>query len=568
MVYWNRNEAKRDEKMNLTIAQTGSCVLLVWGCLFCLVAALYFGMAKNYDAQKRRCMIWMQLSSAVMLISDALSNLLDGAPGAVGWWAVRITNFLLFLMTDLTMLAFTQYLCVCLLTPEEMRTFKRVRAAKAAGWIGVGLVGLTPFTGLYYSFDAANFYYRGAWYWVSLAIPVACMLADSSLLLQYQHRISSRQLAAMGSYIVLPLVGASIQAVHLGWSLISLTVGTSMILMFFVSASEQNEELRQLETSRAQIAEKLEIATMLNRCVEKLSDGMDKDAALRNLMEVVRDYFGADRSYLFELEQEKNIFVNTYEAVDTGVTPQIDNLQEVPVESLAHWMTCFEKEQVYYMKDLEQEKGFASYELLAPQNIWRLLVMPVCRNGHVSGFLGLDNPRQHEQDPTLLASIRFFVTNSLEQRDQQRYLKRLGYYDMLTHLQNRNGYMEHLNAWKQTGLEQVGVLYMDMNGLKETNDSLGHEAGDALICRMARVLETVFPRQAYRIGGDEFVVVLQDIPEQTFAEKVQQLQDELQLQGVSAAVGTVWEQHPEDLEVLMRRADDRMYQEKEKMKRA
>ena len=40
---------------------------------------------------------------------------------------------------------------------------------------------------LYYSFDAANFYYRGAWYWVSLAIPVACMLADSSLLLQYQH---------------------------------------------------------------------------------------------------------------------------------------------------------------------------------------------------------------------------------------------------------------------------------------------------------------------------------------------------------------------------------------------
>ena len=553
--------------MNLTVAQTGSCVLLVWGCLFCLVAALYFGMAKNYDVQKRRCMIWMQLSSAVVLMSDALSNLSNGAPGAAGWWTVRITNFLLFLMTDITMLTFTQYLCVCLLTPEEMRTFKRVRAAKAAGWTGVGLVILTQFTGLYYSFDAANVYHRGTGYWISLAIPVACMLANSSLLLQYWKRISSRQLAAIGSYIVLPLVGASIQAVHLGWSLISLTVGTSMILMFFVAMNEQNEELRQLETSRAQLAEKLEIATMLNRCVEKLSDGTDKDAALRNLMEVVRDYFKADRSYLFELEPEKNIFNNTYEAVDAGVTPQIDNLQGVPAESLAHWMDCFRKEQVYYMDSLEQEKGYESYDVLAPQDIWRLLAMPVCRNGQVIGFLGLDNPREHAQDATLLASIQFFVTNSLEQRDQQRYLKRLGYFDMLTHLQNRNGYMEHLNEWKQTSLQRVGCIYIDLNGLKETNDDLGHEAGDALLCRMAEVLEEVFPRQAYRIGGDEFVVVLQNIPQIAFAEKVQRLRAEMQRRNISAAVGSVWEAQSDDVEALLRRADDCMYREKQKMKR-
>ena len=552
--------------MGLSIAQTVNCVLLVWGCLFCLMAALTFWNAKNYNVEKRRWMIIMQLMAATVLLSDAAANLFDGVPGPVGWWTVRIANFVLFLLTDTTMLAFTRYLCVCVLTPEETRSFKRVRAARAVGWFGVGLVVLNQFTGLYYSFDAANVYHRGAWYWISLTIPIGCMLADSSLLLQYQRRISTRQFAAIGSYIVLPLIGASIQAVHYGGSLISLSVGVSMILMFLVSNSELNEELRQLETSRAQIAEKLEIATMLNRCVEKLSDGTDKDQSIQNLMEVVRDYFQADRSYLFEMEPQKGMLINTYETVAEGVTPQIDNLQEVPVECIAHWMEHFEREEIYYMDDLEQEKGLPSYEILAPQNIWRLLAMPMCRGGQVIGFLGLDNPRQHEQDPTLLASIEFFMTNGLEQRDQQRYLRRLGYYDMLTQLKNRNSYMEQLNKWKQTGLEQVGGIYIDLNSLKKMNDTQGHEAGDALICRIAQALETVFPQQAYRIGGDEFVVVLPDISQVEFAARVQQLRAEMQQREVSAAVGAVWERHTSDVEALLRRADDCMYQEKQQMK--
>lgn len=123
-------------------------------------------------------------------------------------------------------------------------------------------------------------------------------------------------------------------------SMIDLMIGVSMLLMFLVSIREQNARLQQLETSRAQIAEKLEIATMLNRCVAKLSVGIDRNVALRGLMEVVLDYFQADRSYLFEIRQ-KTFLVNTYEAVKPGIVPQLDNLQEVPVEVIAHWMEHF-----------------------------------------------------------------------------------------------------------------------------------------------------------------------------------------------------------------------------------
>lgn len=500
----------------MSVKEMFNCVLLLWGSMFCAVAALDFLAAKNYEKEKRKWMIWMQLSSAGMLLSDALAIMFDGQPGLLGWWMVRGTNFVLFALTDTTMLLFTRYLCVCLLSPEETAHLRRVWVARIVGWLGVGLVVLNQFTGLYYTFDAANVYHRNGFYWISLGIPVVCMAANASLLLQYQHRVSPRQAMAISSYIVLPLVGASIQAVHYGWSLISLTVGVSMILMFLVATMEQNEQLRKLETSRAQIAEKLEIATVLNRCVEKLSSGgQDLDKATNELLGVINDYFQADRSYICELNAAGQV-VNTHEFVQ-----------------------------------------HAAAEAMEP------LKVPFHNAQGSNGFLGVDNPRAHAEDPTLLASIRFFITNSLEQKRVQEKLRHLSYTDALTGLANRNRYIEVTDHRTGQPLEQVGGIYMDLNGLKHCNDSFGHEAGDALICRAADALNEVFPGQAYRIGGDEFVVLLTEIPQAEFAARVEQLRAALVHHEVSAAVGSVWRESVADLPAFLREADDRMYQEKE-----
>lgn len=553
--------------MSLTVTQVINSALLLSETVFCLVAAVCFFWGKDYEPRTRKWMIWMQLSTALLLFSDANAYFFRGAPGTTGYWMVRISNFLVFLSLDVTLLFFERYVNSCLLSVEECRRVKRTRLAEANCFLGMALVILSQFTGLYYYFDADNFYHRAAGYPISMLIPVVTMLIEVSLLIQYRDRISRGMLLANGSYIVLPLIGTMIQFLLYGPALINLMIGASMILMFLVSIREQNTRLRQLETSRAQISEKLEIATMLNRCVAKLSYGADRNVALRSLMESVRDYFQADRSYLFEIQPKKNVLINTYEAVGPGIVPQIDNLQEVPVEVISHWMEKFQQEQVYYMDDLEQEKGFASYEMLQEQNVCRLLAVPMCKGKQIIGFLGLDNPRQHAQDSTLLSSIQFFIMNSLEQRDQQQYLQQLSYYDMLTHLRNRNGYIESLNVWKQTKLERVGCIYIDLNGLKKANDELGHEAGDRLICHMAEILQAVFPERGYRIGGDEFVVILHGVSQDEFGAKVQQLREELQRQKVSAAVGSVWEQSPEDLETMVRQADDLMYSEKERMKR-
>ena len=65
-------------------------------------------------------------------------------------------------------------------------------------------------------------------------------------------------------------------------------------------------------------------------------------------------------------------------------------------------------------------------------------------------------------------------------------------------------------------LHFVGVIYLDLNGLKEINDKMGHLAGDTLIISASYVLQEIFADNSYRIGGDEFVVIEQDVLESEF----------------------------------------------------
>lgn len=548
----------------MSIRMVANSVLLLWTSLFCAVAVLYFLAAKNYDPKKRKWMIRMQLSAGCLMLSDAIAYLFRGYPGTVGYWVVRAANFGVFFLTLLTLLFFHGYICTSLLTEQEWKKLRRGKVVVAACGVGILLVLVSQFTGLYYTFDAANIYHRAAFYPISMIIPTICMMLDCSLLLQYQKRISNGMFLALGSYFVLPLIAASVQAVHYGWSLIDLSIGVSMVLMFLSCVSEQNAQLLHLEASRAQIAEKLEIATVLNRCVEKLSGGRDLDQATQELLEVINDYFQADRSYIFSLDAAGKFLTNTHEVVRAGVTAEKERLQHVPVETVSSWLKAFQKAEVFFMSTVEQEKGTEAYELLKSQNIDRLLSVPLRSGQKITGFLGVDNPRAHFDDPTLLSSIQFFVTNSLEQKRAQENLRRMSYTDALTGLSNRNRYMEVMDSCAQQTLHQVGGLYMDLNGLKHCNDTFGHDSGDALICSAADALNEVFPGQGFRIGGDEFVVLLHPIPEQRFQEKVAQFRAALARHGVSAAVGSIWQAETADVAAFLRAADDRMYQEKEK----
>lgn len=144
---------------------------------------------------------------------------------------------------------------------------------------------------------------------------------------------------------------------------------------------------------------------------------------------------------------------------------------------------------------------------------------------------------------------------------QTALLQRMSYEDALTGLYNRNKYSQALEQdWSES--PWLGVACFDLNGLKQVNDQLGHSAGDTLICRAARQLRAVFDGKAYRIGGDEFVIIDDTRDQAAFQAAVRAVEAGMDAEGISHSVGVSWHASPHDLRQQVEEADQQMYQDK------
>ena len=540
-------------------------VALLWGGCFCLTAAFCLSMGKDHNREKRNWLLWMELSAAALLCCDAAAWFVQGTPGDASHLIMVATNFVVYAGLYLVLFLFNHYVGCYLREDGRLCAPKRSRTVDITCAVGIGLVFVSQFSPLLYYIDAQNIYHRSDAFPLSMVLLLIGMGTETTMMAQFYQKLTMGRRIAMFGCVVLPLSVAVCQVFQDDISLISLSVGASMILLFVVATSAQNRELAVSERTKEQIRQRLEIATMLNSCVGKLNSDTDIDVGINNLLATVNGYFQADRTYVFEIDPDRDVLINTFEYIcGQEVSAQMDNLQEVPVSVIKVWMQNFRQGRSYYMSDLEQERGQPSYEMLKAQQVWRLLAVPLMKGGAMVGFLGVDNPRAHYDDATLLASIQFFVTNSLDRKKQQAYLEKLSYRDMLTGLYNRNRYIERLEAYKQVQDQQIGAIYIDLNGLKKVNDEQGHRAGDELIVRAAGTIAGIFAEDAYRVGGDEFVVILLDVSREEFARKTEQLRRQMQENSVDASIGGVWQASTENLENLLRRADENMYREKKR----
>lgn len=107
------------------------------------------------------------------------------------------------------------------------------------------------------------------------------------------------------------------------------------------------------------------------------------------------------------------------------------------------------------------------------------------------------------------------VQDITERKHTEKQLRMLAYYDPLTGLANRALFSRELQATMTRVHEKGGsaaLLLLDLDHFKEVNDTLGHAAGDELLCRVARGLKEMFDERGFvaRLGGDEFAVIIND----------------------------------------------------------
>ena len=136
------------------------------------------------------------------------------------------------------------------------------------------------------------------------------------------------------------------------------------------------------------------------------------------------------------------------------------------------------------------------------------------RDGHELVLKIEARPIQHLGKPARL----FAISDITHQSQHYRNLEKLVYIDHLTELYNRRGLelvAEDLCEAASIHNGTISAFFVDINGLKQINDTLGHQTGDEAIRETAELLNNSFRDNAIkaRIGGDEFVVLLQEDPD-------------------------------------------------------
>lgn len=166
-----------------------------------------------------------------------------------------------------------------------------------------------------------------------------------------------------------------------------------------------------------------------------------------------------------------------------------------------------------------------------------------------------------------------------EQKRRAEYLERIASHDPLTGLPNRLLISDRLGqaiARNSRDGARVAVCYLDLDGFKEINDELGHEAGDQVLVEVARRLQSCVRAgdTVARLGGDEFVVLLADLADESECQvalgrllsvvSAPYRVEGKDRSGISASIGvTVFPNDRNDPDTLVRHADHAMYAAKQ-----
>jgi diguanylate cyclase (GGDEF)-like protein len=177
----------------------------------------------------------------------------------------------------------------------------------------------------------------------------------------------------------------------------------------------------------------------------------------------------------------------------------------------------------------------------------------------------------------LLLQIRRISKDKLEEeKETSRTFRNMANTDSLTGVRNKHAYSENeiaINQKIQAGeLEKLAVVVGDINGLKYVNDTQGHAAGDQLIKDACALICEYFTHGAvFRVGGDEFVIVLQGKGYDTISEVIsglnRKVEENIKDNAVVISIGySVLNQEDQQLRDVFERADQMMYERKKELK--
>lgn len=259
---------------------SAQAAFLLFEAILCFLLTPLYLVTKDPLRVRKSVVISLNLTCGTMLLCELLFYVYRGSIGVINVFIMHVVNAAVYYLTVLLLLFYTMLVFLRLFgrfdLKPDMPCRKRFFAVCMIVIVGLILITVSQFTGIYYSFDEHNIYQRGPLFWLAALIPTAGAILVATVIFQYKERMTLFQRFVLLSYLVLPLAGEIVQLLFLGSSLMNICMGLSVLLMFVENVIDKENEIIKATKTEARTG----LANELG-CIEWLNSMKGKDEIKR-----------------------------------------------------------------------------------------------------------------------------------------------------------------------------------------------------------------------------------------------------------------------------------------------
>ncbi len=318
------------------------------------------------------------------------------------------------------------------------------------------------------------------------------------------------------------------------------------------------------------------IALQVMKITLRLRETDDFKKAINTVVHDLREICNADRSCLLLTDYKKRTCrVLGDSVVETDITPKMETFVDDKLFYLIEtWEDYIAGSNCFILRDDEEfetlkESNFEWYSAMKGVGTHNIVLYPLRIHNETIAYLWATNfdSSNTENIKATLEIATYILASEIYNHQMYEKMELLSVTDLLTGLYNRNA-MNNRITDIVNGTDPItnpyGIVFIDLNGLKLTNDKSGHVAGDKLLKESADILSSVFSdSEIFRVGGDEFLVIVTGKSEAEFNALVDKLKAISESDdSVHFAIGSCFADSSVDIRNAMRNADEKMYENK------
>lgn len=331
--------------------------------------------------------------------------------------------------------------------------------------------------------------------------------------------------------------------------IVAMLAAIGIYLVWFLAYNGAKSAEREMELNQV---------TYMSRIQRTLFDVHRNQEHMQEALRQLGEKLQAKTTFFIEFEGDRVKRIHSWSTDGQKITGELLGFPNI-IEQLSTTGNY----RLFNLRKLKK-KAPEEYAVLQEQNVRNMMMTLVQREGEAAvGVLGALNMSQLWQDTRYLDSVGISFFCACENIDNQETIDEMATVDMLTGLLNRNRYEDDLKRYQKEAKIPDACIFVDVDGLHDLNNSLGHAAGDEMLCFVAKAVRRTFDSaNTYRIGGDEFLIFVFDKDAEEIEAGIDEIKAEVEANDYHVSIGVEYSIVNRTMDGIVAEAEKHMYEEK------